>query len=563
MLELFSKAISITPPSHKRRLLLVTVVASSLALFDSSLLLSVGPMVKGIVENADPLIFGFSVELRVLLIFAGAVLVLKNLLFIVVSRWKHSVLFDFQSFLSGEALQRILRHDLRRSMLLDSGKKASYVVNEPLQLVLNVYTQGISLIAELSLVVFITVSLLIVNLFETIILFGALTVLVGIFQWSTRGWLRASGISRREADGRRHELVRSVIDSEVDVRALSWYQRVAALYEEPNRRSSDMTANKAFATEIAKNIIELAVVVGVGLLIITSNHASAAELAPMLAVFGTAAYRLAPSFNRMMVCTQSMRFGLSSLQVIHELFRGSPFEKDQGALNGATAPVFGPRSTIEVNVKNLTSPSGITLLQDKVFTLTRGDIVVVTGPSGIGKSSLIKALVDGGPGIKISIDGAALPGGLAGCGLALGMMGQRPFVLPESLGYNVLPTFDRNRTASLSDQDLALQVLHSLADRHGGSVLDQNVIANNLHSPISVSTLSGGQSQRIALMRAMLFGQDFLLLDEPTSALDAASRDRFIELLRFVAPTRAVLIVSHDAALESIASQILELRSNP
>lgn len=560
MRELFSKLVFITPQLFKWRLLLVVLCSAGLALFDSALVLTVGPMVKGLMGNVDPRLFGLVIPMQILLLAAGGILLLKNLLFILVSRWKYSVLFSLQAYLSEEVLQRILRAGSRGTAALDPGKKASYIVNEPLQLILNVHAPVISLISELSLVVFVTISLLTVNPFETVVLFGTLTVLVGGVQWGTRGWLRTSGLRRRDADGRRHEIVRAVIDSEVDIRALGWYGRVKTLYEEPNRISACMTANKAFATEIVKNVIELAVLCGVGLLIVASRADSALELAPMLAVFGAAAYRLAPSFNRMMVCGQSMRFGISSLQATYEMLRAGPPEAEGAAIN--QRPIASELK-IDVTISSLMSPTGTTLIKDRAFTLGRGDIVVIIGPSGIGKSSLLKALVDGDSGVKISINGRLMAGGLGGSGLAIGMAGQRPFVLPQTLGDNVFAEPNREiNSASLVRNGLEWQVLYALADHHSESIIYRDTIIQNLGVPITVSTLSGGQGQRIALMRAILVGRDILLLDEPTSALDSASRDRFVDLLRIISPSTIVLMVTHDPEMEQIASQVLRLRAD-
>lgn len=560
MRELFSNLIFITPQFFRWRLLLVVLSSAGLALFDSVLVLTVGPMVKGLMNDTDPKLFGVVIEMQVLLLVAGGILLSKNFLFILVSRWKYSVLFSLQAYLSEEVLLRVLRTDSKETTALDPGKKASYIVNEPLQLILNVHAPGISLITELSLVFFVTISLLTVNPFETVVLFGALTVLVGGVQWGMRGWLRTSGMRRRDADGKRHEIVRAVIDSEVDIRALGWSRRIKTLYEEPNRISSYMTANKAFATEIVKNVIELAVLCGVGLLIVASRAGSVLEIAPMLAVFGAAAYRLAPSFNRMMVCGQSMRFGISSLQAIYEVLRGGSPEAKRAVRSQRPAV---SELKIDLRISSLLSPTGTILVRDKAFTLSRGDVVVITGPSGIGKSSLLKALVDGDLGIQIFINGKLIEGGLGGSGLAVGMAGQRAFVLPQTLGDNVFAESNREvYSALLEKKGLEWQVLGALADHHTESIICRNTIIQNLDLPITLSTLSGGQGQRIALMRAVLVGRDIVLLDEPTSALDSASRDRFVGLLQTIAPTTIILMVTHDPEMEQIASQVLRLRAN-
>lgn len=556
--EFIARVIEVTPPSYRRRLWLVLFASVLLSLFDSAFVLSVGPMVNGVVNNTSPVIFGRAFDIATLLFFAGLVLLSKNLLFVAASWWKHSVLFSLQAHLSEGVLQRFLSVG-RISNSIDPGKKASYVTNETLQLILNVHTPAISWVTEFSLVLFVSITLLLVNTVEAVLLFGTLIALIGVFQWKTKGWLRSSGERRQAADSRRHEIVRAVIDSETDIRAMGWFSRVGSLYAGPNRVSSSMVSNKAFATEIVKNVIELAVIAGVGLLVVASTAGSAAELVPTLAVFGAAAYRLAPSFNRMMVCSQSMRFGWSSLHVISEVLRDDP----QSEVKGKDPENVASVRSLQVEVDVLSGPSGTTLLHNEKFSLRCGDIMVISGPSGIGKSTLLKALVDGSPGITISINGQAINGGLAGRGLAIGMLGQKPLVLPESLGYNILPVFVSawGNDSSIQLGDMERSVIFALSDLHSASILDRGKITENLAHPISSSTLSGGQAQRVALMRALMMGTDILLLDEPTSALDAATRDRFFELLKSISASRITLIISHDAEIERIANHVLRLRA--
>jgi ABC-type transport system involved in cytochrome bd biosynthesis fused ATPase/permease subunit len=251
-----------------------------------------------------------------------------------------------------------------------------------------------------------------------------------------------------------------------------------------------------------------------------------------------------------MVCTQSIRFGIPSLEVVHQLLVAAPRMTQ-------APPAVETLGEVCIEVDELTSPSGVTLVRDRSLRLVKGDVLLVSGPSGIGKSTLVKALIDGSPGVRISVNGRRLEQGLTQAGIAVGMAGQRALIFPASLADNVLP---QDAAAAAGSQRVA-EVVSSLADRHKGSILDESIVLQHLEREVTPANLSGGQAQRIALMRAVLCGNDLLLFDEPTSALDTSSRDRFMELIRAIARTRIVVIVSHDLELQAVATQTLTLRA--
>lgn len=82
---------------------------------------------------------------------------------------------------------------------------------------------------------------------------------------------------------------------------------------------------------------------------------------------------------------------------------------------------------------------------------------------------------------------------------------------------------------------------------------------NVLHA--KASELSVGQQQRVAIARALINEPELLVVDEPTSALDAHARDTFMSLLRENARDRALVFVSHDAALATHFDKHIDIAS--
>jgi NitT/TauT family transport system ATP-binding protein len=143
------------------------------------------------------------------------------------------------------------------------------------------------------------------------------------------------------------------------------------------------------------------------------------------------------------------------------------------------------------------------------LSVEAGEFVTVIGPSGCGKSTLFNIIAgietpDAG---TIAIDGT-IESERAG---KAGYMPQKPLLLPwKTVEENVMLGLDVRHVPRQQSQAEARELLK----RFGLLEFAQ-------HYP---ATLSGGMSQRVALLRTVLFNRSFLLLDEPFGALDALTR---------------------------------------
>lgn len=185
------------------------------------------------------------------------------------------------------------------------------------------------------------------------------------------------------------------------------------------------------------------------------------------------------------------------------------------------------------------------VLKDLSLEVSRGEIVALMGPSGVGKSTALRAVAalqpfDEG---RIVVDGFTLSPGP---------------VPPES---RLVPL--RRRVGFVFQAHALFEHLTArenvtLALRHvwgkGGAEADET--ASRLLESLDVAPradawprqLSGGEAQRVAIARALAPDPQLLLMDEPTAALDPARRNALGATLRNLATQgRALLVATHDA----------------
>ena len=165
------------------------------------------------------------------------------------------------------------------------------------------------------------------------------------------------------------------------------------------------------------------------------------------------------------------------------------------------------------------------------LSVARGEFVAIVGSSGVGKSTLLRVLMDLAKPTSGSVHFACQPGHIRNLALVFQDSRLLPWrrVLSNvmfGLEKTSLPKAERRERAMKA---LAMVGLRELADRW----------------PYQ---LSGGQRQRVSLARAMALDPEILLMDEPFSALDVATRENLQdELIRIRAQTgKTILFVTHD-----------------
>ena len=190
---------------------------------------------------------------------------------------------------------------------------------------------------------------------------------------------------------------------------------------------------------------------------------------------------------------------------------------------------------------------------DKIeFTIDRGEFVVVVGPSGAGKTTVLNIL----GGMDTVTSGDVL---VDGENIAKYSQRKLTGYRRDDIGfvfqfYNLVP----NLTAK-ENVELALQICKEPLD--AVQVLKEVGLGDRLDN--FPAQLSGGEQQRVSIARALAKNPKLLLCDEPTGALDYQTGKAILKLLQDTCRQKkmTVIVITHNSALTPMADRVIKIKN--
>ena len=186
------------------------------------------------------------------------------------------------------------------------------------------------------------------------------------------------------------------------------------------------------------------------------------------------------------------------------------------------------------------------------FSIQKGEFVVIVGPSGAGKTTVLNILggMDTASGGRITVDGQDIT-----------KYSERQLTgyRRDAIGfvfqfYNLIP----NLTA-LENVEMALQICRNPLDAR--AVLKEVGLEERMDN--FPAQLSGGEQQRVSIARALAKNPKLLLCDEPTGALDYNTGKAILKLLQEMCREKGmtVIVITHNSALAPMADRLIKIKN--
>ena len=207
--------------------------------------------------------------------------------------------------------------------------------------------------------------------------------------------------------------------------------------------------------------------------------------------------------------------------------------------------------TVELHDVTFAYPGGEPVLEHVDFHAAPGEVVALTGPSGEGKTTMIRLMLGlirpaQGSVSLTGADGQRLPASAA-TRAAFSYVPQGNTLLSGTIAENL-----RLVRPDASDEELLAVLRTACADRF------IEKLPNGINSPVSEhgGGFSEGQAQRISIARALLCGAPILLLDEATSALDVETERRVLRSVMAQRQKRTCIVTTHRPSVLELCDRV-------
>lgn len=477
------------------------------------------------------------------LIYGGIIVILIiysfKTFFLTFMTWKQN---KFTSNLALSLSKRLFHGYLNQSYAFHLQNNSALLLRN-IQIEVNQFTSGIqsliNLALECTIILSATILLLFVEPFATIWIITFLSISAYIFNFAVKEKMLEWGKERQFTIGKSNKVLIEGLGSIKDIIMLNSKIYFSKKFIKYFQRHVYINAKVGAMNAAPRFYLEYLSVLGLIILILytTLNHQDPQKLVPILGMFLVTAFRLMPSFNRIMSAVQSIKF---SEPVVDLLYNELKINENNFICESNTESKL-EFNNLQINNLNFSHQGTENSIINNInLSINRGETIGFIGPSGSGKSTLIDlflGLLKPTSG-EIKINDTDITNLDSQWKRIIGYVPQSIFLLDDSIKNNIAfgVPFDKIDEKALEksiDDAQLLEFINSLESGINTEVGERGV------------RLSGGQRQRIGIARALYNNPQILILDEATSALDFETEKLIMKSIYTLKKNKTILIIAH------------------
>jgi len=414
------------------------------------------------------------------------------------------------------------------------------------RVVMNVIGSLNNLCLQIFLILGLMIPLIIINFRIFLLIFLFFTLIFGTVLLLFKNFYKKNGKVISNNMEIRSEVLNKLIKNFQEIKIFNIFNYFITKFKLTENSINKIYKFTSFISNSTKPILEIIIVLLFLLfyfLIKTFNNLELSDF-PLFAVFIFGCYKLAPSFNSIYNSINDIAFNKDSLNRINNEIKNFNYKNNKKVkLKDDIANINS------INFEDITfryPSTSIDTFKNISINLVKNNIYLIKGPSGSGKTTLLNILM----GIIKPKSGKILINNIitdifenSNWFKKVAYVPQKINVLSENIRTNISLEFDEDKI----DNDKIIKAFEEV------NLYDQ--FKNRLDEQINEDgkNISGGQIQRLGIIRALYKESEVIIFDEPTSNLDKNNEEQIMDLIYKLKNNRIIILVSHkDIDLKNV-----------
>ena len=428
------------------------------------------------------------------------------------------------------------------------------IVQEISQLISGVIEQTLSLIIELILVLLLVSLAFYAEPVVTTIIFLVFFVSFFIFYFVVTPKTKKWGLETLRLRGnilkKLNEIFSSIKFIKVTNKEFFFFKDIKKSFLENARINILYEFTKNFPRPFFEFLLVILVVLIVQFKMHFSEINDYSGILPLLGLYAAIAFRIVPSFSRILVHMNNIKFSKASVDVIYNETK----LKDKIQLSSTFDNNFDFQN-VEFRNVDFAYKNKENVFEDLSFSINRNEFIAIVGDSGIGKTTLIDLLA----GLVEPTKGEILLNGKKlktenknNMTSVIGYIPQNYNFLDDTIEKNIAfaeENINRDKIKRSLIQANLIDFVESLPDKYEEKIGEQGIL------------LSGGQKQRLAIARSLYLDAQILIMDESTSSLDQKTEAKIFEEFMKLKNSKTLIVITHKMLNYQYFDKIISIRN--
>ena len=487
-----------------------------------------------------------------------SIFLIKNILIIITNKITYNFIFSVRTSLYLDILNKIMHQNYLFFVKEGIPKIANILSIEVNNFAVSVVKPIINLISEIIITLAIVLLIYTYGYIDGLVILIPLIVVIGFIlkkvNRSIRNWSNLRITNNQKLISLKYNFINSI-------KEIIIFGKINKIFDEFKSSLNTLQkvdANNNVVISIPKALLEQSIILVfiITILFLKFTGVSYENIIITVSFYLAAAYRLVPSFNKIFIANQGLKFGEPSMVKLKEFKE----LKNQNIFleNNHKDKIINYKDNIQLKNVYFKYNDNSEIVKNLNLVINKYDVIGIYGESGSGKSTLINILtcllkINKG---KIIVDGKDLNelDIIRKYQNLFSITSQDTFLIDGTLKDNIIFGSDKTYSKTRIEESIKFASLNNFVnslefglDTHIGSTIKQ---------------LSSGQKQRIAIARSIYSDREILIFDEATNALDNENEKIIMKNIKDLISKKTIIIISHNQDNLKICKRLFSIQKN-